>query len=106
MKKLEDISDSPNDTQCTYCDKICTSAVTLKRHIRMHTGEKPFQCNICQKEFADNSNYHRHMRAHSGERKFKCYVCSKGFCRKDVLIRHEIEMHGRHPPRKRDKDMF
>ena len=31
---------------CEYCGKICPRPSILKRHMMMHTGERPFECKV------------------------------------------------------------
>lgn len=37
--------------KCPICAKVIQGAGKLPRHIRTHTGEKPYECNICNVRF-------------------------------------------------------
>jgi uncharacterized Zn-finger protein len=51
---------------CPTCKKVFSCVGHLQRHVRMHTGEKPFQCPFdnCNSRFSRHDNMMQHYRAH------------------------------------------
>uniref|UniRef100_A0A3P9MP30 C2H2-type domain-containing protein n=2 Tax=Oryzias latipes TaxID=8090 RepID=A0A3P9MP30_ORYLA len=82
---------------CKLCGKSLTTAKSLRRHITIHTGERPFFCIQCHKSFSHSSYLRSHMRTHSGARPFPCGVCGKTFTRRSHLNRHTIIHTGEKP---------
>lgn len=65
--------------KCKYCTKSFRKPSDLIRHLRTHTGERPYKCNSCNKRFSIKSTAASHMKTHTKDRSFECYVCSKHF---------------------------
>ncbi|XP_026178759.1 early growth response protein 1-like [Mastacembelus armatus] len=70
------------------CERRFSRSDELNRHVRIHTGQKPFQCTICSRSFSRSDHLTTHTRTHTGEKPFSCDVCGKRFARSDERKRH------------------
>jgi len=48
------------------CDVAFSRSGSLKRHMRLHTGEKPYKCSLCNRSFNESGHLRRHkLHVHS-----------------------------------------
>ena len=81
--------------QCPECNKNFKEKHKLKRHMMVHTGEKPFPCYMCGKKFSLEYNLRTHYRIHTGEKPFLCEYpqCGKSFTQSGNLKTHAKSKH-------------
>ncbi|XP_017049022.1 zinc finger protein Xfin [Drosophila ficusphila] len=63
---------------CPDCGKKVQSNYNLRRHMMIHTGERPFPCDLCERRFREFSDLKKHRRRHSHDPRFICMICHLG----------------------------
>ncbi|KAH9955446.1 hypothetical protein BJV74DRAFT_471582 [Russula compacta] len=56
------------------------------------------KCPVCQATFTRPQHVARHMRSHTGDRPYKCQHCGDQFARSDLLSRHVNKCHPNEKP--------
>lgn len=72
---------------CTHCGKFFKRADTLKKHILMHEGAKPFKCTVCEKAYRQSFLLKDHLRSHRKEK----YICNE--CGKELSSYNTLNVH-------------
>lgn len=65
--------------KCPTCKEVFKSSNQLRKHQRIHTGERPNECDICYKSFDQPIELEMHKMIHFGKKPYKCDLCEKAF---------------------------
>lgn len=94
---------SPKLYSCSLCAFTSRYSNHLKRHMRIHDGQKPYRCPVCPYASAQLVNLQRHARTHTGEKPYCCHQCSYACSSLGNLRRHQ-RMHVGERPQRREKE--
>ncbi|XP_030258969.1 zinc finger protein 79 isoform X2 [Sparus aurata] len=73
---------------CSLCHRKFSTKLTLKRHLGVHGGEKPFTCPHCSYSSRLKASLLQHLRTHTGEKPYRCAQCPYASIDRSSLLRH------------------
>ncbi|XP_059158924.1 uncharacterized protein LOC131942965 isoform X3 [Physella acuta] len=82
---------------CDFCGRMFAKKEYLRRHVRIHTGERPYKCVICGHSFRRSHHLRCHELTHTGTKPYTCGICGKAFNLSHHLRRHEMTHTGEKP---------
>ena len=76
------------------CDDVSSETGSLKKHLKVHGGQKTNKCNQCGFASSYSSALRRHLKTHSGEKSNKCNQCDFATAEVRALRRHLLRHSG------------
>ena len=87
--KFKHSTERPNKCPYPYCDYAAVELSRVKKHIGIHTGEKPFQCQQCSYAAPLKTHLKRHeSNVHRGEQPYECDICHARFTQQGSMVFH------------------
>ncbi|KAK0173592.1 hypothetical protein PV328_006765 [Microctonus aethiopoides] len=80
--------------ECDYCGDRFRKLSEISDHIRRyHTFERPHKCAFCPKAFYALYSLKQHVMIHTGQKPYTCVKCDHKFTQKGNLAKHYARKH-------------
>lgn len=83
--------DHPKRFKCNSCPYSTSLKFNMKKHLLVHSGERPYKCDVCTHSFTQHHALKRHMLIHTGEMPYSCNLCSMCFRHAHRLKQHMLK---------------
>uniref|UniRef100_A0A3B1KCV8 Si:dkey-154p10.3 n=1 Tax=Astyanax mexicanus TaxID=7994 RepID=A0A3B1KCV8_ASTMX len=93
MRRHMGIHQGDKPFECPHCHYSTRLKASLIQHLRVHTGEKPYKCPQCSYASIDRSSLRRHLRTHTQEKPYHCQYCPYSCIQKKSLDLHSRRHH-------------
>ena len=90
-KTTDDVNISKKCSQCEYASSVASN---LRKHLKMHSGEKSNICNECDFASSRADHLRQHLKIHSGEKSNRCNQCDFASSSAHVLRDHLKTLSG------------
>lgn len=78
---------------CDICNKVSSKLSNLRRHMMIHSDERPHACDICDKRFRRADKLRFHQNSHANIKPYECKICWRRFTRPGHLHQHNTTQH-------------
>ncbi|XP_067637928.1 zinc finger protein 493-like isoform X2 [Eurosta solidaginis] len=79
FRTFKQIPEKSDQHACDICEKRFNRTWALRRHMRTHTGEKPYKWKHCERSFKQTNSLNSHLRSHLSDNIYSCKLCPQAF---------------------------
>ena len=87
-EEVDHTTKSTRRFRCFVCGDTFIRSSHLYRHIRIHTGDKPYFCQVCRKRFSRSDYKLAHIQSHRNEKLHSCCVCGQIYTDMARFVEH------------------
>lgn len=93
-EQVKEISNE-SSFKCGICQGTFVDSKAMSEHCISHLPKPSIsKCPVCKRNFTCRTGLIRHLRLHTGEKPFPCKTCGNRFHRKENLRFHEVKCKG------------